>query len=61
MPIIIGIIMNHYLNISNVFNFIICILVYTIVYIANVWLFSMNIEEKNMIRNIRKRLIKKYD
>ena len=49
IPVIIGILLTMYVNCYNLKNLLICILIYTIVYVVSIWLFGMNSGEKDLI------------
>lgn len=48
-PIFVGVILNKTIVINGYFTFILCIIIYTLVYIISMWLISMNKYEKKLI------------
>lgn len=49
LPIIVGVIIRQYLNLNHILNLLIGIMLYGLVYILSMFLFGMNMQEKNMI------------
>ena len=59
VPIILGIILMHFVNITTFLRLFLCIVVYTLVYGCSVWLVSMNETEKALVLVPMKRIMKK--
>ena len=59
VPIIVGICIVKFINLYSIWRLFLFICIYTIIYCASVWMFSMNIYERNLIKSaFRKVFIK---
>lgn len=58
LPSIIETLIMQYIEIGNIFIFILAIIIYTLVYSGSFWVFGMNPDEKNMIKGPIKRILK---
>ena len=56
IPIGVGIVMNRVLDMQSVVQYLIGIVFYSVVYIASMWYFGMNMEEKSLLKNSIRRL-----
>jgi hypothetical protein len=59
-PLIIGILMNLYVDLYDIMSFFICGIVYVIIFALSFWCLGMNQYEKELISVPITRLIKKY-
>ncbi len=59
IPITVGILIKRYAPINNLIHLILWVVVYTIVFCISMWLFGMNQSEKNIVINIRNKVINK--
>ena len=50
IPIVVGVLIVTFIDLYSIFNLIIFILLYTIVYCVSMWLFSMNDYERELIK-----------
>lgn len=57
IPICVGIVIVTFVEISSIWMFAICVLVYTMVYCLSMWMFGMNEYEKDLIRKPIKKLM----
>lgn len=58
-PILIGILINKHINTESIFNLLLGIVLYTIVYCISMWLISMNRFEKDIVIKPIKKLLRK--
>lgn len=49
MPTIVGVVLNHYLDLNHILSLIMCIIIYTIVFAISMWLLGMNRYEKDLL------------
>ena len=49
-PILFGIMIKKFFELNNIMIFVVAIVAYTFVYVCSMWLFGLNVEEKNMIK-----------
>ena len=56
IPFVIGIVINLFVEIKNIWILVAAIVVYTVVFCLSMWNFGMNIYEKNVIRGLKKRI-----
>ncbi len=61
LPIAIGALITKFLNIYNLYNLLIGIIIYTIVYIISIWLFGFNSYEKNLFKAPINKIIKRFE
>lgn len=59
IPIVVGIVMNRYVDTSQISAFILSVGVYTIVYILSMWMMAMNTYEKDLVRKVFRKLRRK--
>lgn len=59
IPIIVGILVNYYVNIDTVPMFLLMVLLYSMFYGASMWLWGMNAYEKRMVLTPLKKVVKK--
>lgn len=59
IPVIIGLTMNSLFNLNSVFWFLLCALIYVIIFVLSMWLFGLNLYEKNLIGKPVRKLIGK--
>jgi len=57
LPIAFGLLTHKYINIDNLFMFIICVVAYTIVFMISIYLFSFNDYEKNLVHRVFRKLL----
>lgn len=58
-PIISGVMMTCFIDINSIFKFIVCVLIYVIIYCISMWIFGMNTYEKELIIKPIKKLIRR--
>lgn len=58
IPVLAGIIIKLFINISNIKSLIITAAIYTIIFVLSMWKFGMNDYEKNMILEVKRKMIK---
>lgn len=56
IPVILGVIMSVFIDMTNVFVFIGCVVAYSIVYLVSMWFLGMDTSEKNMLYGILRKL-----
>ena len=59
VPILFGIVILRYIVFDNWKQFIILVLLYTLVYCLSIWIPGMNQEEKTVVLKIKKRMLHK--
>lgn len=59
IPVIIGFLMMHFVNLNNIFVLMCCILIYTVIYCSSMWFFGLNLEEKRLIKKPINKLLRK--
>lgn len=60
IPIFVGILMNIFIEINSKKVFLICVLVYTLIYTVSIWFISMNKYEKNLIAEPVMKILRKF-
>lgn len=58
-PVFVGIILTKVIVIDSILKFIVCVLIYTIVYCSSMWIFGMNTYEKELIVKLVKKLLRR--
>ena len=58
-PVILGIVMHRFYSIHSFAEMMVCILLYTVVYLISVWILSMNAGEKKMVRAFVRKVCRK--
>lgn len=59
IPVTVGILIMIFVNIDNIFVLLGCIVLYTLIYCASMWLFGMNAYEKELVLGPIKKIFKK--
>lgn len=58
-PIVCGILMHRFLDFDNLIVFMLSIVVYTAIYCVSMWLLAMNESEKELVRGIKRKMLRK--
>ncbi len=58
-PVVLGIVMHRFFDISGVLSFLAAVAVYSVVYLGSMWQFAMNDYEKNLIRVSIQKLLRR--
>ena len=58
IPVLVGILINKYAVISNIWIYLVYILIYSCIYCLSMWFLGMNTYEKNLLFNSVKKLMK---
>ncbi|MBQ9782713.1 MAG: polysaccharide biosynthesis protein, partial [Clostridia bacterium] len=59
IPIAVGVIINQFINLYSIFNLILFIGIYTVIYAISMWFFAMNSYEKDLIKKPLSKIFKK--
>lgn len=59
LPVIIGILINHFVNLGNLWVFLICVVTYCIVHVGSMWIWGTNDYEKELLRVPVRKIVKK--
>lgn len=59
IPILVGILINKFVNLNNIILFLVSIVVYSAVYVVSMWLIAMNKYEKNLVIKPIKTVLRK--
>ena len=60
IPVVVGSLMNFYIDLYNIKTFLLCGFLYVIAFLISMWLLGMNQFEKNLIRRPLIKIIKKF-
>lgn len=52
LPVSFALVVNHFLNLYNIWNLLFSILIYTMIFVISMWNFGLNRYEKELIKNI---------
>lgn len=58
LPFVFGFIVKHYFIIKSIIHFLVFVLCYLVLYIISIYIFSLNEDEKNMIKTIKEKISK---
>ena len=58
-PIIVGVLLNKFVNLNNIVLFFVSIVIYSVVYVASMWLIAMNKYEKELVIKPIKTVLRK--
>lgn len=58
-PVLMGLLIRHVFDLSNIWQFLLGIVIYTVVYCFSMWIFGMNKYERNLILRPVKKLLRK--
>ena len=60
IPVVVGSLMNFYIDLYNIKTFLLCGVLYVIAFLISIWLLGMNQFEKDLIRRPLIKIIKKF-